>query len=445
MNHEPTPPPGANPGGLRQPPGTRTMNLVRGVLLGVLVLLAGLSVGSYLWNQRARPSTEAGARAAYYCPMHPSYTSDRPGECPICGMDLEPIPKSALTSDHAGEVRGLAPVRIPPERARLIGVRTARAERRTLGGGIDLVGFVAPDEAWLTQIQLRVAGWVEFLHVNRTGDRVEEGEPLLSLYSPELYQSEQEFLIELRGLRDIGTPQMSHGAGRLDAARERLLLLGVPHDELVRLERDSVASARVVIRSPVRGTVLERGVTQGQYVGADTRLFTVADLSRVWVLADLYEMDVARVRQGDVARFTSEAMPGRVFESRVDFIYPTVSSETRTLKLRLSLANPDRALKPGMFGNVRVARAGAQGLAVPFEAVVHAGDQDYVFRVRDGDHYEPRLVEVGAQDGEWVHIVRGLALGDTVVASASFLIDSESRLKAAIAGMGSQPHGDPGK
>jgi Cu(I)/Ag(I) efflux system membrane fusion protein len=138
-------------------------------------------------------------------------------------------------------------------------------------------------------------------------------------------------------------------------------------------------------------------------------------------------------------------MPRRVFESRVDFIYPTVSSETRTLKLRLSLANPDRALKPGMFGNVRVTHAAARGLAVPAEAVVHSGDSDYVFRIRNGDQYEPRPVEVGAQDGEWVHVVRGLAAGDTVVASASFLIDSESRLKAAIAGMGSQPHGDHGK
>jgi Cu(I)/Ag(I) efflux system membrane fusion protein len=174
-------------------------------------------------------------------------------------------------------------------------------------------------------------------------------------------------------------------------------------------------------------------------VGADTPLFTVADLSRVWVLADLYEMDFSRVRAGDRTRFTADALPGRAFEGRVDFVYPTVSSETRTLKVRLSLDNRDRKLRPGMYGRVGVSGRGGPTLVVPAEAVVNTGEHHYVFLARAGGHFEPRMVWTGLQDGDWVQVLKGVAEGDTVVASASFLIDSESRLKAAIAGMGAQP------
>jgi len=442
MNRDRKHAPGEDRGESGRPPGAGFMNGVRWSLFGLLVVLAGFSIGSYIVSRRAPGGTRAVEHQAYYCPMHPSYTSDRPGECPICGMTLEPIPRSTKASgaELGSDVRGLASVHIAPDRARLIGVRTARVERRDLGSQIDLVGFVAPDEAWLTRIQVRTAGWVEVLQVNRTGDRVEEGEPLLTLYSPELYQSEQEFLIELGGHHDSA---MAHDAAGLASARERLRLLGVPDEEIARLERERVASSRIVIRSTARGTVLERGVTQGQYVAADTRLFTLADLSRVWVIADLYEMDLAGVHRGDLARFTSDAIPDRAFESRVDFVYPTLSSETRTVKLRLALANPGQVLKPGMFGKVRVTRPGSRGLAVPQEAVVRAGEQNYVFLAHAGGHFEPRVVTLGREQGDWVEIARGVAEGDTVVSSASFLIDSESRLKAAIAGMGSQPAAGP--
>jgi Cu(I)/Ag(I) efflux system membrane fusion protein len=190
----------------------------------------------------------------------------------------------------------------------------------------------------------------------------------------------------------------------------------------------------------VGGTVLERGVVEGQYVGADTPLLTVADLSRVWVLADLYEMDMTRVHVGDEARFTSDAMPGRSIAGRVDFVYPTISNETRTLKVRLSLAN-DGALRPGMYGRVRVAARGARALSVPAEAVVNAGEHSYVFLAHAGGHFEPRMVWTGPPEGDRIQILKGVAQGDTVVSSASFLIDSESRLRAAIAGMGAQPGG----
>jgi membrane fusion protein, copper/silver efflux system len=322
----------------------------------------------------------------------------------------------------------------------MIGVRTAVVEKRPVGSRLDLVGFVAPDESRLKRIQIRAPGWVQELFVSRTGDEVVAGQPLLTLYSPELYQSEQEYLIEARARaqRDTsGAP--AHGMGHDDdgvgSALMRLTLLGVPAEEIARLQRVPVAVPRITLRATVNGTVLERNVTQGQYVAADVPLFTIADLTTVWVLADLYEMDFGRVRAGDRATFVADALSDRSFPARIEFIYPTVSSETRTLKVRLAIDNPAGVLKPGMYGRVRVSGRAGSALTVPGEAVVNTGEHQYVFLARRDGHFEPRMVWTGAQDGDRVQIVKGIALGDTVVASASFLIDSESRLKAAIDGM----------
>lgn len=421
------------------PPGARFMNTVRWVLFGGLTLLALVSLASFIAWRVGKDRAPSGAHASaalYHCPMHPSYTSDKPGDCPICNMRLEPVHAgTALASDGmGGDVPGLSGVQIPEERLQLIGVRLARAERGGTMVGAPLVGFVTPDESRLKKVQLRVAGWVQDVSMNRTGERVRIGQPMLSIYSPELYQSEREYLIALGG---VGAN--AHDVGAHDASRVRLKLLGVPDDEIVRLEKEREPSSRLTLRSPASGTVLERNVVEGQYIGADTPLYTVADLSRVWVLMDLYEMDLGRVRAGDRARFTADGLPGRVFGGTIEFVYPTVSSETRTLKARLSLDNGDGFLRPGMYGQVRVAgraaSAGSTALTVPAEAVMNTGEVSYVFLARGEGRFEPRRVWTGAGDGNSITVLRGLAEGDTVVASASFLIDSESRLKAAIAGL----------
>jgi len=429
------------------PPGAQIMNVLRWLLFAGLLVVAAVSVGGYLTSMREGGTTaRTHKQARYYCPMHPTYTSDRPGECPICGMTLEPIPAGGTgqAASNEGDVPGLSSVHLTPDRVQLIGVRTAVVEKRPVGARLDLVGFVTPDEARLKRIQVRTAGWVQELFVNRIGDPVVAGQPLLTFYSPELYQSEQEYLIEARAraLRDSSAADahgVSHDADGASSALMRLTLLGVPAEEIARLTRVPVAVPRLTLRATVNGTVLERNVTQGQYVAADVPLFTIADLSSVWVLADLYEMDFGRVRAGDRATFTTDAMPDRPFPARIDFVYPTVSSETRTLKVRLALDNADGTLKPGMYGRVRVAGRGGSALMVPSEAVVNTGEHQYVFLVRTGGHFEPRMVWTGDGDGDRVQVLKGVAEGDTVVASASFLIDSESRLKAAIAGMGQQP------
>ena len=424
------------------PPGAPFMNVVRWVLFAGLLVLAVIAIGSYVASRRAATRTSETKQALYHCPMHPSYTSDRPGECPICGMNLEKIPSAtaAGTSGSDGNVPGLATVELSPERIQMIGVRTTVIERRALGGGLELVGFVTPDESRIQRIQLRVSGWVQRIHGGNTGEMVRAGQPLVSLYSPALYQSEQEFLIET-GLRDT----MSHGRPMTmqhddpAAARRRLELMGVPLPEIARLERERKASSNLTLTSPVTGTVLERMVSDGQSVGPDTPLFTIADLRRVWVLADLYEMDVARLRPGARAEFSADGIPGRTFVGRVDLVYPTVSSESRTVKARVALDNPSGILRPGMFGKVRAAGSPTPVLVVPTEAVVDAGEHRYVFLAHAGGRFEPREVAIGATGPDGIEVRAGLAAGDTVVSSASFLIDSESRLKAAIAGMSAQP------
>jgi Cu(I)/Ag(I) efflux system membrane fusion protein len=210
----------------------------------------------------------------------------------------------------------------------------------------------------------------------------------------------------------------------------------VPEVEIQRLEREHLPRQRLTLPSPVTGTVLERNVTHGQLVAPGTTLFTVANLSRVWVMADLYEMDLGRIHVGDPAAFSTDGAPGRTFRSRVEFVYPTVSAETRTVKVRLTLPNADGVLRPGMYGKVAVSARASQAVAVPAESVVRTGEETYVFMARAAGRFEPRRVVTGAQDGEWIQILSGVAAGDTVVASASFLIDSESRLKAAIEGLG---------
>ena len=443
----PTPRGGESPGQVsavppssvhQPPPGAHLMNIVRWVLFAFLLVLAVVSIGSYVMSKRPAPAAAGGPRRIllYRNPMNPSATSPVPMKDNM-GMDYIPVysDEGRGVTGKRGDVPGLTAVDITPERLQLIGVRTARVERSAMGGQLDLVGFVTPNESRLRRVQIRVSGWIRKLYVNETGIRVSAGQPLMSIYSPELFQSEQEYLINGGG--GAHAPDSAHGMPDPTSA-ERLRLLGVPDDEIHRLEREGKASTQLVLRSPVTGTVLERGVVEGQFVGADTPLFTVADLSHLWVMADLYEMDMTRVHLGDRARFTTDATLGRVFEGRVEFIYPTVSSETRTLKVRLALANTDGALRPGMYGRVSVSARGVHALSVPAEAVVNAGQHSYVFIAHGGGHFEPRLVWTGMPEGDRVQILKGVAEGDTVVSSASFLIDSESRLKAAIAGLGAQ-------
>jgi Cu(I)/Ag(I) efflux system membrane fusion protein len=325
-------------------------------------------------------------------------------------------------------------------------MRTAVARRETLGGELRAVGTVAASERSQAQITTRFAGWVQKLAVSETGVRVRRGQILASIYSPDVLRAEQELLVA-RGWGAAadagggGGPPHAHDSltRGIDAdARRRLELLGVSAPEIDDLLRAGKPGDAVDIRSPVDGYVVAKNAVAGVAVQPGTVLFEVADLSRVWVTADVAELDIARVRVGQTARFEPAAFPGEMQSGRVQLISPVLDAQNRTLRLRLELKNRFDAsgprLRPGMNGTVHLDLPASSGLMVPAEALVDTGEARYVFVARGGGRFQPRRVQVGARTGDKVEILSGVADGETVVTTGNFLLDSESRLRAAIEG-----------
>ena len=402
--------------------------------------MAGQAQGSNL------PAAGSGA---YYCPMHPEVTSDDPhAKCPKCGMKLEPNPAAgsarpaaagsatpAMPPATAQGVPGLAPVTLSHDRIQLMGMHTAQVRRDTLASELRTVGTVAANEKGLAVIQTRFAGWIEDLKVEQTGQQVHKGQVLATIYSPELLAAQQEYLNAIKWSKSSAAGQpsdLSIGLGK--DARRRLELLGISGSEIDALERNGEPARALAIRSPVSGYVIEKGVLQGSQVQPGSTLFQVADLSTVWVLADVYEYEIGRVELGQPARITFVAYPGEEFTGKLTFIYPSLNSSTRTLRVRLELKNPKLRLRPGMYGDVTIQLARAEVLVGPREAIVDTGVVQYVFVARPGGRFEPRKVKLGARAGDKVAVLEGLAEGETVVTTANFLLDSESHLQATIQG-----------
>jgi Cu(I)/Ag(I) efflux system membrane fusion protein len=399
----------------------------------------------------------------YTCPMHPEVRSDKPGKCPKCGMNLvleSDIAESAPSGDNemsmpedqmeqkdqtgdlgSAPVPGLVPVTIEQERLQLIGLKIGTVERRGLGGHLDLVGFVAQNDARTKSVSLRIGGWVTNLAINEPGLYVKEGQTLLTIYSQDLYQAEQDYLVAKNGINKSSDSTMASMQNQiLNSAKQRLLLMGLSQSEINEIEKSGEASPNLIIRSPYSGYVLEKSVLPGQAFGPDQSLFVIADLSAVWVLADVYEQDIPRVHPGQMATLELTAYPGETFEGSIGLIYPSLSDQTRTLKVRLDFANRDFKLKPGMYAQVEVQNDDMPILSAPIEAILDGGETKYAFVVHDKIHFEPRLVTTGRMSDDYVEIISGLNQGEEVVTSANFLIDSESRLKAAVSGMNSMPN-----
>jgi Cu(I)/Ag(I) efflux system membrane fusion protein len=445
------------------PRGVRAMSIIRWLLVIVMGAVALLSI-AYATGALAKLSS-AGARAEhrqlYTCPMHPSIVQDHPGECPICSMTLVPkpegpAPKAAASStpSQGKPVPGLSDVDLPPERIQLIGMRTAKVERAALGDSLRTTGVIAANERGLAEISVRFGGWIQQLLVSETGRRVKRGEVLATVYSPEVLRAEQEY-VTARGWESKAAgaaaapehhaaPELGGGTAGLAAdARRRLELLGIAAPEIDAVAARGKAADSVPIRSPVDGTVTARNVVPGAAIQPGAPLFEVADLSKVWLLADVFEQDAARLHLGQKASLELTAYPGETFAGRVQFIYPTLNTATRTLRVRLEFAN--RAgpggvkLRPGMFGNVALDVPAASGLVIPAEALVDTGEHQYAFVAKDGGRFEPRLLRVGGRSGDKVRIADGLAEGETVVTTGNFLLDSESRLRAAVEGQSAAP------
>jgi Cu(I)/Ag(I) efflux system membrane fusion protein len=385
------------------------------------------------------PHSGHSAATVWTCPMHPQIRSDRPGTCPICNMDLVPINKTA-TGAEPSAMPGYAKVTITPERQQLIGVRTAQVKKDKLLMSIRAVGIIEPDQRRLAHIHTRVNGWVNKLHVDFVGQSVEKGAPLLEIYSPELLSSQNAYLIARSGVGVRGA--IGQNDGVIDAARKRLELLGVAPEEIAELDRTGRARDTLLLRSPIAGTVLERNVLEGSYVEPQIELYRIADLSVVWVQAKIYEYELPHIEVGQPVVVTVQSQPQKEFSGKVTFVDPVVQEATRTVNVRVEIKNDGRLLKPGMYADLKIEHDMGTGLLMPESAVLRTGERAVSFRVLPENRFEPVEVKLGGRFGDNLQVLSGLKDGDTVVASAGFLIDSESRLKATMSGSpGGHKHG----
>jgi membrane fusion protein, copper/silver efflux system len=506
---------------------------------GALYWFYGPRGGSGIGQWLGLKST-AKAEEVWYCPMHPNYKSNKPGECPICHMTLVklepeaggpggapggpataapgepettgraepakpaaagaqsgPAPaasgerrilywQDAMNPSHHYDKPGKAPdgmdlvpvyaaapppagqlppgsVRISPEKQQLIGVAYGEAVEGPLVKTVRTVGRVTYDETRISRIQPKIDGWIDKVYVDFAGKLVRKNQPLISIYSPDLVSTQQEFLVSSRAresLRQSPIPEIASGAQSLyESARQRLRLWDISEAQINEIEKRGEPTRTLTLYSPVAGFVLTRNAFDKQRVTTDTELYTIADLSAVWVLADVYEYEVPLIRLGQTATISLSYSPGETFAARVSYIYPQVEATSRTLKIRLELPNPDFRLKPDMYADVALRIDYGTHVSVPQEAVLDGGLQQIVFVAREGGLLEPRRVEAGARLDGRIIILSGLQAGEKVVTSGNFLVDSESQLKAALgsapgpastsgegsaAGMGSMPDMEDG-
>jgi membrane fusion protein, copper/silver efflux system len=411
------------------PRGVRAAAIVRWAIVAVVALVAAVTIGRALLAPAVDHRTSG---TVYTCPMHPEIVRDAPGACPICGMDL--VPRSAATPSHVdhaagdGGVPGLVPVELSTERRQASGIRTVRAVAKTLGAEVRAAGSLAADERGMAEVTARVSGWLGAGRAVAVGDRVRRGQLLGTIDSPEVLAAARELL----SVRGLGRAQGVTGLDLASPIRQKLELLGVPLAQIQRIERSGQASGLVPISAPAAGHIVGRAALPGSYVDRGTALYQIADLSSVWALVEVYPEDLPRIEVGQVAAVQVEGHDGPAAEGRVGYVYPTSDPGTRTTRVRIDLPNPDLRLRPGLFADVRVRTGEVMGVVVPREAVVDTGDVTYVFVAQSGGRFEPRRVTLGVRAGDEIVVTEGLAAGEEVVSSSSFLLDSESRLRAAV-------------
>jgi Cu(I)/Ag(I) efflux system membrane fusion protein len=384
----------------------------------------------------ATPAPAARQPLFYRSPMDPSVHSDTPAKDSM-GMDFVPVYADEVALGSS--VEGRVAIDLSPEKRRLLGIRTVPVTRARLVRSIRTVGRVAVDERRLHHIHTKYEGYVEHLYVDFTGKFVRRGEPLLSLYSPELVATQQEYLLAWRArerLSTSGIPSVARGSvDLLEAARQRLLFWDIRPADIEALEKTGEVKRTLDLYSDISGYVVQKMAFHGMRVTSADALFDIADLSQLWVLADVYEADLPAVRLGMEASLTVPYLPGKKWRGPVTYIAPTVEAKTRTISVRVEVANRGEDLKPDMFADVVLESDLGTGLLAPESAVIHAGERQLMFVEKEDGRLEPREVELGAKVGENVQVLSGLAEGDHVVVSANFLLDSESSLKAALSAM----------
>ena len=405
------------------------------IVLAVAVAFTG-GYGYGRWYGKATPSGNVARKVLYWVdPMHPQYRSDKPGIAPDCGMKLVPV---YAEGEGAAQPENLPPgtIAISPEKQQLIGVAYGTAEYETAVEPIRAAARVTLDETRIAKIQSKLEGWIDQVFTDFTGKPVRKGDPLLTVYSPEALATQQEYLLAVkaqRTMQDNPLHEMMESTDNLvAAARKRLELWDISDRQIEEIGRTGEALKNLTLDSPISGFVMERNAFPKQRVTPETVLYTVADLSTVWVIADVFEYEAANVRLNQPASLTLTYLPGRVFRGRVSYILPQVDPATRTIKVRLEFENSGLMLKPDLYGEVEVQTGGVRRLMVPQSAVLNSGDRQEVFLDGGDGHFTPRTVKIGAQMGDRVEILSGLQAGERIVTSGNFLIDSESQLKAAM-------------
>jgi Cu(I)/Ag(I) efflux system membrane fusion protein len=381
----------------------------------------------------ASPAPSADAPRGYTCPMHSDVRTDGPGRCPYCGMELVPIqgPKAPSAPPDT------APIVLSLDRVQAIGVRTAIVEKLSSSEGLRATAAVEVPEQGRAEVHVRAAGYVEAIHVKDVGVKVKAGDPLVSVYSPEVFQAQQE-LLAMGAWSGAGLPPPPTAA-----ARKKLELLGVGKETLDRIVASGQPVRALAVSSPISGYVTRKDVVLGSYATADKAIFEIADLARVYLIASLYPHQLSVVRAGDEATFTTPSLPGHVFATKVDLVYPEMDLSTRTARVRFRVDNKDLNLRPGQFGIVEIAGRHAEALTIPMDAVIDTGRSVYVFVAGEGGRFEARNVELGEQIGARFVVKAGLEAGERVVSGATFLIDAESRLQASLAERSGRDAGTP--
>ena len=389
-----------------------------------IIALAG--VGSMYFVKKREGALTKGTSSTgedkvlyWYDPMKPEAHFDKPGKSPF--MDMQLVPKRA---SEGGDAEGI--VEIDPRMVQNLGIRTAKVERGTFSQRVDAVGSVDVDERRVVAIESRASGWVEDLQVRAIGEPVKKGQRIAGVYSPDLFAAQQELALAAR----------SKDAELISATRQRVMLLGISPAQIESVLRSGKPERQVAVIAPTDGVVTELNVRQGQQVMPGTPLMRVADLSQIWVTVEIPELQGGWIAQGRSAQARLSAIPGKVFEGKVEYVYPSLETQTRTLHARISIANPDGALKPGMFADVALFGGPRdKTLLVPTEAVIRTGERDVVILAEGDGKFRPAVVKVGDDRQGQTEILEGLNEGETIVVSGQFLIDSEANLRGALARM----------
>jgi len=391
----------------------------------VVTVATGFVAGQYYGSADSHsPVASSAEREILYwvAPMDPNYRRDEPGKSPM-GMDLKPV--------YADEVDGQpGVVAIDPTIVNNLGVRTANAEQGPLSQHIETVGYVGYDEDTLRHIHTRVDGWIEKLATKAAGDPIAKGQLLFELYSPTLVNAQQEYLAALR----------SNNTVLLSASKDRLTALGVNVGDISRLDKDRKVSQRIRIYAPTDGVIAQLGVREGEFVTSATDVMSIAELDKIWIIAEVFERQAAWVSPGQHAMVALDYLPGKMWHGSVDYVYPELDPETRTLRVRLRFDNADEVLRPNMFARVTIyGDSTGDVVHVPREALIRGGSVDRVVIALGEGRFRSQPVQVGVESGDRVAILEGVTAGDPIVVSGQFLIDSESNIESALSNMGESP------